>query len=544
MAASGILDRVAGHRLLNAHPYRGNIMFRRQNTAGVRCFSLIQRGVERITTEIRTLARDVRGNAVMMMSFAAIPVLAMTGVGIDYSRAYFVQQRLSHAIDSAALAVGTAQNKTEAELTQIAQSYFNANYPAAELGVPGNLNVTFGNDTVGISATASVHTTLMGLVGTHHVNVSADTEVTRKITGVELVMVLDNTGSMSSNGKIDALKTAAKDLVEVLFGDKETHQYLKVGLVPFAAAVNVGTQYENSGWIDRTAQSSVHGYNFKWTNNIKNRFDLYDKLTNKSWNGCVEARPMPMDIEDTPPDGSNGDTLWVPYFAPDEPDYDEYYNSYLDDKAKSGWSNQKRQEKLKKYKNESVSGDGPHYNCKTKPITPLTSTKSAVIDAINDMNATGTTNIPFGLAWGWRVISPGEPFTEGVSYDNAQYRKVLILLTDGQNVIGSADNHNESRYGAYGFVKDERLGTNSSSEAQAMLDSQTAEVCNNIKNADADRPILVYTITFQLDDGDTKDLMRNCATDPEKYFDSVSNAVLKQHFEAIAGELSELRLSK
>ncbi len=519
-------------------------MIQRPSSAGARCFSIFQRGLERISSELRGFARDVRGNAVVTMSIAAIPVLAMAGVGIDYSRAYIVQQRLTHAIDAAALAVGTAQNKTEGELTQIAQSYFDANYPAAELGVPGNLNVTFGNDTVGIAATANVDTTLMGLVGTHNVTVSADTEVTRKITGVELVMVLDNTGSMSSNGKIDALKTAAKDLVEVLFGDSGTHQYLKVGLVPFAAAVNVGTEHENSGWIDKTGLSSVHGYNFKWTNSIENRFDLYGQLTNKSWNGCVEARPMPLDIEDTAPDSSDGDTLWVPYFAPDEPDKDEYYNSYLDDKAKSGWSNQKRQEKLKKYKNKSVSSDGPHYNCKTKPITPMTSTKATVIDAINAMNATGTTNIPFGLSWGWRVLSPGVPFTEGVAYDNTQFRKVLILLTDGQNVIGSADNHNESRYGAYGFVKDERLGTSSSSEAQAMLDSRTADVCNNIKNASADRPILVYTITFQLDDGDTKDLMRNCATDPEKYFDSVSNAVLKQHFEAIAGELSELRISK
>ena len=55
---------------------------------------------------------------------------------------------------------------------------------------------------------------------------------------------------------------------------------------------------------------------------------------------------------------------------------------------------------------------------------------------------------------------------------------------------------------------------------------------------------MVYTITFQLYDHDIKTLMRNCASDPEKYFDSPSNAELKANFKLIAGELSQLRISK
>ncbi len=500
----------------------------------------IRTGLQNATKFIQ----DAKGNAALLFALVSVPALVAVGAGIDYGRAYIVQQRLSHAIDSAALAVGTSLNKSEGELRVLAQSYFDANYPAAELGVPGNLNVIFGDDTVSMTATANVETTLMGVVGTHNVNVHAATEVTRKIAGVEVVMVLDNTGSMSRNGKIGALKTAAKDLVDILFGDESNPQFLKVGLVPFAAAVNVGTEYRNSGWIDETGLSSVHDYNFKFTGGLQNRFDVFNELENKAWNGCVEARPMPMDIEDTAPTSSNGDTLWVPYFAPDEPDNGNYNNSYLNDEAGPGWKAQKRQETLAKYEGEFVNGDGPHYNCKTKPILPLTNNKSAIMSAIESMNATGTTNIPFGMAWGWRVISPGEPFTQGAAYDDTQYRKVIILLTDGQNVIGEKDNHNRNRYGAYGYVKDDRLGTTNASEAQDMLDSRTASVCDNIKNANSDRPIVVYTITFQLNDGPTKDLMRNCASDPEKYFDSVSNEVLKQHFEAIAGELSELRLSK
>ena len=41
--------------------------------------------------------------------------------------------------------------------------------------------------------------------------------------------------------------------------------------------------------------------------------------TDTGWKGCVEARPGAFNISDTPPDPSKPDTLFVPYFAPDDP---------------------------------------------------------------------------------------------------------------------------------------------------------------------------------------------------------------------------------
>ncbi len=497
---------------------------------------------------IRSLSRDTSANVAMIFGLLLVPLVGAAGVGVDLSRGFLVQQRLNHAIDAAALAVATAsEDKTQDELRELAQKYFDANYSPDGSATPGVIQVTFGDDTVQILATAEVPTALMSALGYHELDVSARTEVTRKLSGVEVVLVLDNTGSMGRNGKIDALKTAARDLMDIMFAGEETSELIKVGLVPFSAAVNVGSQYQNDGWIDTTGQSSVNGLNF---NGGRHAIQVFDELDNKSWNGCVEARPSPMDVDDTAPTIANGDTLWVPYFAPDEPDSSaasqfgySYSNSYLSDGTSSN-NMQTRQKRWRKYRNQTVSGDGPHWNCNTRPVTAMTGTKSEILDAVDAMNATGTTNIPQGMAWGWRLISPGEPFTEGVDYDDQSFRKVIILLTDGQNVIGEASNHNRSRYGAYGYVKDSRLGTNNSSTAQSRLNDRTADVCDNIKNANLDRPIIVYTITFQLGDGTTKDLMRNCASDPEKYFDSPSNEALRRNFEAIAGELSELRISK
>ena len=56
--------------------------------------------------------------------------------------------------------------------------------------------------------------------------------------------------------------------------------------------------------------------------------------------------------------------------------------------------------------------------------------------------------------------------------------------------------------------------------------------------------IFIYTITFLLTDEATKTIYRNCASDPDKYFDSGNNAALQTAFENIAEQLINLRVTK
>jgi hypothetical protein len=75
-----------------------------------------------------------------------------------------------------------------------------------------------------------------------------------------------------------------------------------------------------------------------------------------------------------------------------------------------------------------------------------------VLNTIRNMRADGYTHVAEGVGWGLRVLSPGEPFTEGVSYDNKDITKAMVLLTDGENTFDSEYNHNGSTYTAYGFL--------------------------------------------------------------------------------------------
>jgi hypothetical protein len=58
-----------------------------------------------------------------------------------------------------------------------------------------------------------------------------------------------------------------------------------------------------------------------------------------------------------------------------------------------------------------------------------------VLETIRNMRADGYTHVAEGVGWGLRVLSPGEPFTEGVSYDNQDITKAMVLLTDGENTF-------------------------------------------------------------------------------------------------------------
>ncbi len=487
--------------------------------------------------------KNKAANVAILFGLSLFPILFTIGAAVDYGRAYSAQKRFSQAIDAAALAIGSTADLNNQEIQEMAQAFLDANYPAEEIGATSTINVSSDNNTVTIDVTGYVDATFLKVAGIDTIDVGASVEVTRTHKKIELVMVLDNTGSMSWSGKIGALKTAANTLLDILMPEAEhsANGDVKIGLVPFAAAVNIGTGQLNSGWIDTNALSSVAWEDFQ---NGTNVLTLYDGINNRSWNGCVRARTEPFDTTDTPPAVAAPNTLWAPYFAPDEPDYWWYSNGYRNDGVSGNYNYDERQRNAAKYDGFSIPGwesDGPDSNCKVEEVTAMTATHGTVKSAINAMSASGSTVIPAGLAWGWRLISPDEPFTEGVAYDNEDYIKAIVLLTDGQNSVGGGvGNHNGSYYSAYGYAQSGHMGSTNGNQAESVLNDKTAELCTNIKN----EGVLIYAITFQLGDGPIKDLMRECASSTSMYYDSPSNSELKETFEEIAIGLSKLRISK
>jgi Flp pilus assembly protein TadG len=208
-----------------------------------------------------------------------------------------------------------------------------------------------------------------------------------------------------------------------------------------------------------------------------------------------------------------------------------------------------RQERICKYEGASPNQLGynsPNGSCTVDQVIPLTNDMASIKTKINAMDALGGTNIHMGAMWGWRVLSPQEPFTEGVDYDKGA-SKVMILMTDGENTAyPSGDSFNNTNYySMYGLHYNERMGDLSSTSWQIRteMNKRTLQVCENAKAKDVD--IEIYTIGLGVSSGSANGTMlTNCATDAGKAYFPADASELNDVFTAIADQLSDLRLSK
>jgi hypothetical protein len=331
--------------------------------------------------------------------------------------------------------------------------------------------------------------------------------------------------------------------------------------------VNIGPVHRGAAWMDGEGVSPIHHQNF--SSQTQTRFQLLDEMS-VAWGGCVEARPAPFDTTDAPASAGNPASYFVPMFAPDEPDDENdagksYPNNYLVDDAGActpqpktctggytrrgncrAWTKdpltpEVAQSRTCKYRNQSPSGGtGPNYNCTTAAILPLTSTRSTVETAVDGMVANGWTNVPEGVMWGWRVLSPGAPFTEGRESDETGNRKIMVVMTDGENTYQTRDNHNKSMYGAFGYATAGRLGSTPSA-MPSQMDAKLTAACTNAKAAG----ITIYTIAFRDAAVSTniRNLLRGCASGTDKAFVATDAAGLNAAFQEIGREVAQLRVA-
>jgi hypothetical protein len=144
-----------------------------------------------------------------------------------------------------------------------------------------------------------------------------------------VALVLDNSGSMAGQPISDFI-VAAKTSPACFTPAMRAAGKVKVGIVPFAGSVNVGAANQGAAWVDGGGLSPVHAENFA---ERRTRFQQFAEL-GVSWGGCVEVRPSPHDVTDSVPTRSVPASLFVPMFAPDEPDPanaegNGYSNTYL-----------------------------------------------------------------------------------------------------------------------------------------------------------------------------------------------------------------------
>jgi len=334
--------------------------------------------------------------------------------------------------------------------------------------VPTDFMQAFGYDTV------TIHGSSTAQWGTNRLRVA---------------LVLDNTRSMASSGKMDALKTATANLLSQLKSAVTTAGDVYVSIVPFVKDVSLGAANYQSNWIDWTewdaGNGSCSGYsNYPYWGSPRNKSTClayngaWTPKGHQYWNGCVVDR---------------GDTN-----GPDVGDYDTNVIAPTTSISATLYA-------------------AEQYSYCPQAARGLSDDWDAMNTLVSNMQPAGNTNQAIGLQLGWLTLTGGGPFDAPVEDPNYTYQKVIILLTDGLNT--------KDRWRNYG---------------QSQIDARQEMTCNNIKAAG----ITLYTIQVNTGGDPTSTLLQNCASSSDKFFLLTSADQIVTTFDSIATHLSKLRVAK
>ncbi len=195
------------------------------------------------------------GNIAMLFGLLLFVMLAAAGVALDYQRAVTIKANMQEAADAALIAAvklkATRPNMTDSDVQARAKAFFDSNMRNKLSYSYSDFDVSFDPITMQytLDFDSRIKTALV-----HAVNFA---KIEPKIVSkaklgkppyLEVVMVLDNTGSMNDHGKLGDLKNAAKNLVTSLHASAGAD--VKIGLVPFAQYVSVGDDEEGAAWLD------------------------------------------------------------------------------------------------------------------------------------------------------------------------------------------------------------------------------------------------------------------------------------------------------
>ncbi|MEO1660198.1 MAG: pilus assembly protein TadG-related protein [Pseudomonadota bacterium] len=440
-------------------------------------------------------------------------MILVAGFATDLSRHHPANLHVQQALDAAGLAAAREArinlSVSDVVLYKIAQRNFNAQLKdQAELSMKP-LKIKRVRDEVHLSVKGKMPTSFMRYAGNTIMEIDTSSNVTvGALSQLEIALVLDLSDSMNAHGRLDALKVAAKDMVDTLV--VKDSDKVKVSLVPFGQYVNVGMVNANASWLDKDAAYDIVRKACPKDQGWLSRhcplkpttcsFDGLDALCRKRV--CDPG----YDVRDAPKDLDNcieftEEHRWHGCVLSRTPGS----VGYLKDSS---------------YQTSKIIGmASQNANICAAPIVPLSNDADDLKTEIDALRARGGTHIPSGMLWGLRSLSSIAPFDEGLEKTVLAGKggfKAVVLMSDGANTLATFPD------GAHETVTD-------SSQERRDTDDNTLEVCNDIKS----EGIEVYTVAFNVTETATQVLLLKCAASLNHAFKAENPDDLKDAFKAI-----------
>ncbi len=453
--------------------------------------------VSDLYNKLASFKKNEKGSIIPLAAISITALALAGGAAVDYARYASTKSLMDTALDAAILDAGKrlgAGQPVDQKFEDDFITFFNVNITGRG-GFTDNyeiVNFSADADTgkVSASAKAVVDATLMRIGGFDKLNAVSNSGGIFEQNETEVTIMLDSTGSMeqflpgTSTTRLDALKSAATEAVEILLPDGRNTRNMRIGLVPYGSSVNVGTRRARMVTYNNDQVQVAGLQNFVYPGNNVDPF-----------NGCVTERG-----------GREAST-------------DAFYTTApigSDKRSIEGKTSRDR------------------YTCPELEVRPLTNEISLLKQDISNLDNDGFTGGHLGVAWSYYMLSnkwerawpnnAAKPYSPDVN-------KVAILMTDGEFNT------------AYDGVNGRPFGTQGTKSSNLAED-----LCDNMKAAKNGNPgIIVYSIAFAAP-AQAERTLRNCANAPtasKTFFFSASNEEeLRDAFKKIAEDITSLRLTQ
>lgn len=210
----------------------------------------------RLQTRRLPFVAEEDGNITIFSTFMTVLVLMLTGASVDIMRHEASRARLQTTLDRAVLAA--ADLDQEQQPADVVADYV-AKAGLAEYLSNISIDQNFHERVVNATADADLDTMFLHIAGHDSLMAQALSTAEERIANVEISLVLDISGSMRWNDRMNNMRPAAKAFVEKVMTDN-SGGVTTLNLIPFAGSVNPGdTMFEylrgerprnkgNNGW--------------------------------------------------------------------------------------------------------------------------------------------------------------------------------------------------------------------------------------------------------------------------------------------------------
>lgn len=471
------------------------------------------------------------GSLSIFAIFMFLAILILGGVGVDFMYNEIRRVKLQNTLDRAILAAADLEQTQPAET--VVRDYF------GKAGLSANLRRVSVDEgmthrTVSAAADQRTNSLFLRLLGYDEMIAGAGGTAEERVNKVEISLVLDVSGSMRDNRKLETMQGAARDFVDSLV-NPGTRGRVSLSLVPYSEHVNVGPAI-----YDKLRTVDLHGYSH-----------------------CLEI-----------PDSEFRSTRLNTALAYEQAQHFQWnhYGTYSD--VRVPVCPQETYER----------------------IAPFSQNAGALKAQIGRLQPRAGTSIFLGMKWATAMLDPSfraitaELADEGrvdgafanrpVAYDDPETVKTIVLMTDGvndySNRISRANYSHPDQRAVWArdtlwswyytrrhlheieprhrwdgtFLALPALGDPDEAEFYASRSSdfhvekytpaQGDALLDNICDAAKAQGIIVWTIGFEVTDHGAAEMER-CASSPSHFY-RVEGVEIARAFRSIAGQISELKL--